>query len=886
MRKNLRRIALITMLVFAVSQLAVVFAKEPVVTDYSQISRTQEAVEYLAMLGVIEGGEAADFMGSGPITKGEAANLIVKSLGALEAAQQMEPYNGFSDLSLSHKYASVVTYAVHNGILSGESASTLGLDKNITLEQAAKMLVCGLGYGPRAQMAGGYPAGYLSQANTLKLLQGVEEGQDGVLSRAAFSRMLYNAFKVPVFQLNSIIEEGDVYQSYSGETLEYEYLKAYDLVIAEGIVEASERTTIMSTTSLKDGAVIVGGVKLDAEGSKIGDYIGYRVQYVAKQAEDDAVGSVTGFRITNKNVVTYLDKNCDAVYVNGKIEYYDEETGRTEELEISPNAAFVYNNRMLTSVPSEKIDFGDGNVTVIDNDNDDRADVVSWTKSQSFTVSGISEANEMIYLADDTFNGNASIDMRERKNDNKTIVVRTVDGKAADWHKIQPESAISIIESEDKLYLEIILLPDPISGVASEIESGKWLKIEDKVYNTTSQLGEVKLNKWGHFYTNENGDIFKFESVNSEYVYLISKNQSSGLGGDMKIKIYSNDTGLNVYEVGDRINVDGVSYNTGKDAFSAIPEAAVVSLTIGGNGKVKTITSANPYGGRRERTYCKYAHAFNDPNDPNESDVPFKFNKDTMFFVVPSNMSDEDFGAIPDYKDGDVYDTQAFELDPDTDFVKALVITVDTDDFSNSTIGIESTVGIVSEITKVLDEDEQATYQIKGFAEGEEFVYTAGQYSDVFNVMAILQEGDVIRFNKNYSDQIVKVEKVVSLKDQQNPILPDSQGTFQSFYGNVMILRKSVITNLSKYLRHQLQVSANKSYNDMMTVEIYADTKNTENDTYEFNDYYIYDRSGKGKITPASIDDIVTFTQNPLNPSNVFIEQSTLGTQLVVIVKD
>ena len=56
------------------------------------------------------------------------------------------------------------------------------------------------------------------------------------------------------------------------------------------------------------------------------------------------------------------------------------------------------------------------------------------------------------------------------------------------------------------------------------------------------------------------------------------------------------------------------------------------------------------------------------------------------------------------------------------------------------------------------------------------------RYSDVFNVMAILQEGDVIRFNKNYSDQIVKVEKVVSLKDQQNPILPDSQGTFQDVY--------------------------------------------------------------------------------------------------------
>ena len=168
--------------------------------------------------------------------------------------------------------------------------------------------------------------------------------------------------------------------------MEYEYLKAYDLVIAEGIVEASERTTIMSTMSLKDGAVIVGGVKLDADGSKIGDYIGYRVQYVAKQAEDDAVGSVTGFRITNKNVVTYLDKNCDAVYVNGKIEYYDEETGRTEELELSPNAAFVYNKRMLTSVPSEKLDFGDGNVTVIDNDNDDRADEMCIRDSHHLLV--------------------------------------------------------------------------------------------------------------------------------------------------------------------------------------------------------------------------------------------------------------------------------------------------------------------------------------------------------------------------------------------------------------------------------------------------------------------------------------------------------------------
>lgn len=879
MLKKFRSLALLTAIMCLFTQ---TFAyADTLVKSYVPASAEQRAVDYLTMLGITEKEDTEAFMSEEGITKGEAAYLLVKTIGLNVLNGQMNTNRQFADFPSDMKYAEIVPVAVNQGILSGDENGVLGLENTIGYEQAVKMFVAAMGYDIRAQLSGGYPAGYIIWANNLGLLRDV---QGGGMNKSVFAKIMYNALSAKVMKQDSF-SNGDTSHYTADETLEELYLRSYDMVLNEGIVEATKFTTLTADRNLKNDEVIIGGNRLDAEGSTIGNYIGYKVKYAAEDKDEYSVPRLKGFVVTKENTVYNLNRDSDPVYKGDRVNYTDTERDKDEYVKLSSNAVYIYNNRKLESFAASQLDFGNG-VRLIDNDDDDEAEVVVWTSSMSYIVDSINEVNEMIYLADATYNGSAVI--KTEDDDNRNLLVINTEGEKIDWRSIKKDDAISVIESTDKKYLEIILLPEPFTGRITEMQENK-VKINDTWYYTAAQFEEPEFNKLGKFYTNESGEVFKFEKSTSDYVYLIKKDNSSGLGSNMQIKIYDNYTGIKIYDLDDKVKVD--TGTTTLSGFDAIPTGVVVSLTMNADGKVKTITTATKYGGQVERKYCKYAHAFNEGviKDANgtatgDYDEPFKFNEDTMFFVIPTEDNDEDYGAVPDYKDGTAYNTQAYECDPDTNFVKAVVVTFDAEDF----IKDDPKVGIVTKVIQGLDDEQQAATFVTGFSEGEEFTYTVSGSSSAASTSAGLKKGDVIRFNKNYSGEIIKLEILASLSTQSEFMYNDRNGENEVFYGPVILLRKAIITDLSKYLYHELQVSTSLSYNNMTTMRIYAHLKNTENENYEFNDYYIYDRADD-KITLASIDDVVPYSKDSGAPSYVFVHRnsaSVSNTKILVIVKN
>ena len=569
MLNKMKIIAVFIAIICVFSQF-VVLAAETLVEDYTQIDADQKAIDYLVLLGVINEDEASSFTSDAKITKGEATYLIVKSLGLYELAKQTEIYKGFSDLKSSQKYAEVVSIAVNKGVLSGGTGGIINLDSEITLEQSAKMFVAALGYDFKAQYLGGYPAGYMMQAADIKILKGVNTAAQDLISKKAFMRMLYNSFNVNVASQSSF-SAGDIVYDSEG-TMESLYLKAYDLILEEGIVQATKQTNILNQDELKDNDVIIGGIKMDLNNTKIWKYIGYDVKYVAEFKEAYNVPQVLRFSISDKNKVQYLKKKNEPYYSDGKINYIDEITDKEYNMKLSPGVIFIYNNRKLTSFSLDMLDFSDG-AKLINNDGNTDIDIVTWTKSQSFIVDNVSVANEMLYLKDSTYAGSSTINFDE--DDKRSLVVRNMNDEAIDWRDIKSKDAIAVIESLDKVYLEIVLLPPSFTGRITEMEVGKSAVINGTVYDISSQLGEVLLGKFGKFFTNEKGELFRFETTTSEYVYLINKSTPIGLASNVKIKIYDNITGIKIYEVDSSVKVDDINYSS--KIFDAIPTAAVAA---------------------------------------------------------------------------------------------------------------------------------------------------------------------------------------------------------------------------------------------------------------------------------------------------------------------
>lgn len=870
--KNIARIISFSVAIMNIGLISTVgsYAAGVSTVDYQRKSETQEAIEYLSMMQIIE--DTASYTDETAITKSEAAELIVRSLDACEIATSAtyadEFYKMFDDIETAECFG----YAIKQGIISGDAAGNYGVNDNVTYAQAAKMLVCAMGYGQIAQTSGGWYEGYINQANKVGITKNVSAAND-LISKLDFAHMLRNCFKAKVphlkFTSNSV-----VISPAEGATLEENYLASKGWIIGEGIVNANEKLSIMNGIKVDEGKILIGDDAFKINDSGIDNYIGYKVKYVAQNPDDG--GAVIGFYIAKANYYINLSHQEDCMLVNNLFKYKDIDTGRYKELNISPSAAYIYNNRLSETLRNSNIDFSNTDITFIDNNGDEIFDVVRIIESKSFTVKKINESSEKIYLKSGLYKGSASINL-ENEDEDRKIVIRNIDGTDADWKTLKEDDSVSIIQSDDGVYLEIIILNKPLEGCVTSYEENENVIIDSNVYELTESVDNIALGVFGRFWLNEYNEIFLCDYTTEEYAYIMAAEQGTGISDQISVKLFDNKNGVNIFECSDNLKINGVKTSV----IGHLPVGQIAVVKINSENLITKIDSVEVYAPKGDRTYCEYAHAFNDSDNVN---MPFKFGESTEFYIIPQNGEDEDFGMLVDYEDGDNYITTAYGFDDSTGIVDAVVVTVDTEALRNDSLSYKSEVGIVNNIKAAIDDDGQWAYFVNGFSEGEEFNYISGHYDDVFNVMSALKKGDVIRFNKGYGNKILRIEKLASLSTLTDPFHTGRDDEEEKFFGTVMISDEEVITNSSQYLYNELYVSDEKSYDDMTLMRVWADRKNIKDEDCQFNDYYIYE--GKGEpVRIASMDDIVTYEMSTADPSKVFIYRTYSEVKMIVIVK-
>jgi len=306
-------------------------------------------------------------------------------------------------------------------------------------------------------------------------------------------------------------------------------------------------------------------------------------------------------------------------------------------------------------------------------------------------------------------------------------------------------------------------------------------------------------------------------------------------------------------------------------------------VSLNSQNEIKKIEYLSEYGETAKRVYRQYSTGFNDI-DKSES-MPFRFDESTVFFYIPESGDDADFGSLVPLENEDEYTTRAYEINEDTGFVKAVVVEIDTDTRSDNYLTYNSDVGIVSSVKQTLDIEGQGVYKIEGFIDGKPFSYTSGHYDDVFNVCANLKAGDVIRYITNYNNEIVRIQRIISLEDAKEYFHDGKDTTDEQFFGQAITLDKYVLTNFSEFLCHEMNVSTTLSYNNLASMRFYADLVNPRDSECQFSNYYCYNRDTE-EVTVASVDDIITYEMAGDAASEVFVQRSKSDVQCIVIVKD
>ena len=254
-------------------------------------NENNEAVETLAALGILEG-FGGDFMLDKILTRAEFVTMLTKILNVESAGGTLY----FEDVSNEHWAAENIAAACAMGLINGVTETTFEPDRPVLFEQTIKILVNTLGYEPMAVSRGGFPSGYLSIAERIGLLNGIE-GKAGLIVRRGFaSELIFNALDIAIAK-DAVFSENIKKKIVEDKNLLSENM---DIIKGEGILDANDVTSLDSDKSMAKGFVRIDD-KIYAVGkTDASELLGYNVTYYAEKVNDSDIAELIYIRKNDK----------------------------------------------------------------------------------------------------------------------------------------------------------------------------------------------------------------------------------------------------------------------------------------------------------------------------------------------------------------------------------------------------------------------------------------------------------------------------------------------------------------------------------------------------------------------------------------------------------
>jgi len=153
----------------------------------------------LYALGILDKG-ANDL--ARPVTRIEMVKYVTRLFGNGVSFANGETI--FADVSADNSESGAINFALAKNIIS--PAAMFYPDRTVRFEEAVKMIVTALEYGEYANANGAYPAGYISAAFEIGLLDGVEAGEGNGLTLKTVVTLLDNALTCYVCNPTLIVD--------------------------------------------------------------------------------------------------------------------------------------------------------------------------------------------------------------------------------------------------------------------------------------------------------------------------------------------------------------------------------------------------------------------------------------------------------------------------------------------------------------------------------------------------------------------------------------------------------------------------------------------------------------------------------------------------------
>ena len=747
------------------------------------------AVEVLSALEILKGDDKGNFNPDNTITRAEAAAVIVRTLGWEEAAKGAAGATQFTDVAADHWGSGYINMAAQAGIIAGHGDGTFGPEDPVTYEQIVKMLVCALGYEPKALTKGAYPTGYLITANEAKLTAGVSGAAGQEAPRKIVAQLTFNALDIPVMtqegwgsDISYVINDGKKDREYKTLLTEQMGLvKVYgtiEQVVADREagttkfnIDGTDKTTATVlaeaelASDLKAGTNVVFAGDVDVAAALNLKAYAYLLPVDEKDADYKLVALL---QAGAEDSVTLAFADVD--YADDIFTWNDDK----DEAKVNADTKYYLNGETSDKDVLEKIEkLNIGSVTLILNEEDEEViDAVYVDYAYTAIVKSVAAEKSLIRLT----SGKIDLDTEKEENEFLTYSLKDDKGNEVAIADLKENDVLTVKVSDDELDWTIVVSTATVEGKivgSKEVDGETNWKIGDKYYVAAPEYTadkELATTLEGIFYLNTAGQIATMEEfeASENYVVLYQATISedgetltlSAFGKDgTATYTLSNDSAAyyegtkygknaekdvhDLFTVFEALLPEGFSANTAKYEFKKALNAGLLLNIEAKDGKVSRITKL-AVGAEKSGTYYESSKSF---------DKNYFLNNALILKVTADaeTVSDFEVVAVENLVDEAPYKYYTIADADATAMADLVVITEDGDAAGKDT----NPIAIITGTASGLDEDELPAGIVTYLSEGEEVEILVDSDKAVYSV------GDVIILQKTTDGKLSKDCKVI-----------------------------------------------------------------------------------------------------------------------------
>lgn len=558
----------------------------------SGVTDTEEALSLLTYMGIAK---RTDNLASN-ITRADFSVAVAKAI----KAQSSNGKQYYTDVDISLSAFESISALTELGYLSGGDNMSFRPNDNIRLAEAAKLVTSMLGYGPLCEAKGGYPGGYLQVASGLDIIDNIS-GE--FITREQAYVMLMRAMNTPLYIPTAISDSGIKYDSDEDSTILSQY---HDIYYIEGTLNAAGHISLVSTTSLSEGQVLIGSKSLrtDEIAQDMYDYLGMTVVGYYTETEGNDASLVVALPMgDNNNVIVVNKEELSSIEDNSGyyvFKYYNE-NNKYETIKVPKGCVVLKNGMSVTSDLFKELSVSKGSYKFLDHNGDDKIDVLFVNEYYNLVVGFVDNKEGMVYIETeydvqyhrgpigsggmvyDKYDPSLKVNLSE-END-KIVKLKDAYGNLIKISNIAVSDVLTVYKSSDEKYIEVIKGIGNVTGSVSEItypdSDTAQLTINEEVYDISTDVIDkndsvLSAGFAGTFWLDAFGEIAYFEESANENIifgYLVEiANSTKALDSNVYLKIYGMNDVLDIYTWDEKTVIDGRRFKDTKTAYDNLSE--------------------------------------------------------------------------------------------------------------------------------------------------------------------------------------------------------------------------------------------------------------------------------------------------------------------------